>query len=52
LRYRDAGRGAEIDRELLIAGALFAAVVIVGTTLFFALAPTIADLASLYVTTT
>ena len=54
VRYRDAGRGrrAEIDRELLIAGALFAALVVIGTAFFFAFAPAIADLASLYVSTT
>ncbi len=54
VRYRDSGRGrhAEIDRELLIAGALFAALVLIGTAAFFAVAPAIADLASLYVSTT
>jgi hypothetical protein len=54
VRYRDAGRGrrAEIDRELLIAGALFAALVVIGTAFFFAVAPAIADLGSLYVFTT
>jgi len=53
-RYRDAGRGRriEIDRELLIAGGLFAALVVIGTAFFFAVAPAIADLASLYVSTT
>jgi hypothetical protein len=54
VRYRDAGgtRRTEIDRELLVAGALFAALVVVGTAFFFAVAPGIADLASLYVSTT
>jgi hypothetical protein len=54
MRYRDAGVGrrTEIDRELLIAGALFAALVVIGTAFFFAVAPAIADLASLYVSTT
>jgi hypothetical protein len=54
VRYRDASRSrrAEIDRELLIAGGLFAALVVIGTAFFFAVAPAIADLASLYVSTT
>jgi hypothetical protein len=53
-RYRDVGNGrrTEIDRELLIAGALFAALVVIGTAFFFAVAPAVADLASLYVSTT
>jgi hypothetical protein len=54
VRYRETGRGnrAKIDRELLIAGALFAALAIAGTAFFFAVAQRIADLASLYVSTT
>jgi hypothetical protein len=54
VRYRDAGRGrrTEIERELVIASALFAALVVIGTAFFFALAPAIANLASLYVSTT
>jgi hypothetical protein len=54
VRYRDAGHGrrTEIDHELLIAGGLFAALVVIGTAFFFAVAPAIADLASLYVSTT
>lgn len=54
MRYRDAGRGrrTEIERELLIAGALFTALVVIGTAFFFAVASAIADLASLYVPTT
>ena len=53
-RYRDAGgrRRTEIDHELAIAGALFAALIVIGTAFFFAVAPAIADLASLYVSTT
>jgi len=54
VRYRDTGRTrrAGIDRELLIAGALFAALVVIGTAFFFAVAPAIADLASLCASTT
>jgi len=54
VRYRDAGRTrrAELDRELLIAGGLFAALVVIGTAFFFAVAPAIVDLASLYTSTT
>ena len=54
VRYRDTGRSrrGEIERELLVAGGLFAALVVVGTAFFFAVAPAIADLASLYVSTT
>jgi hypothetical protein len=54
VRYRDSARGGQtkINRELLIAGALFVALVIVGTAFFFAVAPTIADLGSLYSPTT
>jgi len=53
VRYRDGGRRrAEIDRELLIAGSLLVALVVIGTAFFFAVAPAIADLASLYVSTT
>ena len=54
VRYRDVSRTrrAEIDHELLIAGGLFATLVVIGTAFFFALAPAIADLASLYVSTT
>jgi hypothetical protein len=37
---------------LLIAGTLFVALVIVGTAFFFAVAPTLADIASFYVPTT
>jgi hypothetical protein len=37
---------------LLILGALFFALVIVGTAFFFAVAPTIADLGALYGPTT
>ena len=44
VRYRDAGRGNnDVDRELLIAGSLFAALVVIGTAFFFAVAPAIAD---------
>jgi hypothetical protein len=53
VRYRDSSRSrGEADHELLIAGALFVALVIVGTAFFFAVAPTLADIASLYVPTT
>jgi hypothetical protein len=54
VRYRNTGRDArtEANRELLVAGALFAALVIVGTAFFFAVAPAIADIASLYTSTT
>jgi hypothetical protein len=54
MRYRNAGRDVrtEANRELLVAGALFAALVIVGTAFFFAVAPAIADIASLYTSTT
>ncbi len=54
VRYRTSGRGGRSNagRELLIAGALFAAVVIAGTAFFYAFAPTIADLASLYISVT
>jgi hypothetical protein len=53
-RYRDAGRSrhTEIERELLLAGALFAALVVIGTAFFVAVAPAIADIASLYVSST
>jgi hypothetical protein len=52
-RFRDSGRGrAAVDHELLIAGALFAALVVVGTAFFFAVAPSIADIATLYAPTT
>jgi hypothetical protein len=54
VRYGDSGRGGQVNenRELLIAGALFVALVIVGTAFFFAVAPTIADLGALYGPTT
>lgn len=53
VRYRDSGRGNRVvDRELLIVGALFATLVVIGTAFFFAVAPSIADIASLYVATT
>jgi hypothetical protein len=54
VRYREIGRRDRVkaDRELLITGVIFAALVIAGTALFFAVAPRIADLASLYVSTT
>jgi hypothetical protein len=54
VRYRDSGRGGQVsaNRELLILGALFVALVIVGTAFFFAVAPTIADLGALYGPTT
>jgi hypothetical protein len=54
VRYRTSGRGgrADANRELLIAAALFAAVVIAGTAFFYAFAPAIADLGSLYVSVT
>jgi hypothetical protein len=53
VRYRDFGRSrGEANRELLIAGALFVALVIVGAAFFFAVAPSLADIASLYVPTT
>jgi hypothetical protein len=52
-RNRDSGRSrGEADHELLIAGTLFVALVIVGTAFFFAVAPTLADIASFYVPTT
>jgi len=46
------GGRSDANHELLIAGALFAALVIVGTAFFFAVAPGIANLGSLYDTTT
>jgi hypothetical protein len=54
VRYGDSGSGGQVsaNRELLILGALFVALVIVGTALFFAVAPTIADLGALYGPTT
>lgn len=54
VRYRDTApvSRVKIDRELLIAGALFAGLVVAGTAFFFAIAPRIADLAALYVSTT
>jgi hypothetical protein len=54
VRYRDNGRDVqtEANRELLVAGALFSALVIIGTAFFFAVAPAIADIASLYTSTT
>ena len=54
VRYRDAGRShrTEIGHELVVAGALFAALVVIGTAFFFAVAPAIANLASLYASTT
>jgi hypothetical protein len=54
VRYRQSGRGSRsgANHELLIAGALFLAVVVVGTAFFFAFAPAIADLGSLYITVT
>ena len=54
VRYRQSGRGGRSDanHELLIAGALFLAVVVAGTAFFYAFAPAIADLGSLYVTVT
>jgi hypothetical protein len=54
VRYRDSARGGrgKPSRELLIAAALFVALVIVGTAFFFAVAPTIADLGALYGPTT
>jgi hypothetical protein len=54
VRYREGGGGHRVraDRELLITGVIFAALVVAGTALFFAVAPHIADLASLYVSTT
>jgi hypothetical protein len=53
-RHPVSGRGgrSEASHELVIAVGLFLAVVIVGTAFFFALAPAIADLGSLYVTVT
>jgi hypothetical protein len=45
-------RRSTARNELLIAGALFVAVVILGTALFIAAAPTIAEIGSLYVTVT
>jgi hypothetical protein len=54
VRYRAAVRAkrAEINRELLMAGAFFAATLIAGTALFFAVAPRIADIAVRYAATT
>lgn len=54
VRYRDTEHvsRAKADRELLSAGALFAALAIAGTAFFFAAAPQIANLAALYVSTT
>jgi hypothetical protein len=54
VRYGDSGSGGQVsaNRELLILGALFVALVIVGTAFFFAVAPTIADLGALYGPTT
>ena len=54
VRYRQSGRGSRADakHELLIAGALFLAVVIVGTAFFYAFAPAIADLGALYIIVT
>ena len=54
VKYPDVHRGDrnETNHELLIAVALFAALVIVGAAFFFAVAPTIADVASLYTPTT
>ena len=54
VRYRDTARGSQIriDRELLVVGTFFAALVVAGTALFFAIAPRIADLAALYGSTT
>ena len=53
VRYRDSGRSrGEVDHELLIAGTLFVALVMIGTAFFFAVAPSLADIASLYVPTT
>jgi hypothetical protein len=53
MRYRDSGRGRSgVNHELPIAAALLAAVVIAGTAFFFTFAPAIADLGSLYVSTT
>ena len=54
VKYRDSRRGGRFDanHELLIAGALLLAVAIVGTAFFFAFAPYIADLGSLYITVT
>jgi hypothetical protein len=54
VRYRDSGRGGRADarHELLIAAALFLAVVIVGAVFFYAFAPAIADLGSLYIAVT
>jgi hypothetical protein len=53
-RYRASARDSRVNvnRELLIVGALFFALVIVGTAIFFAVAPSIADLGSLYGPTT
>jgi hypothetical protein len=54
VRDRQSGRGGRSDanHELLIAAALFLAVVVAGTAFFYAFAPAIADLGSLYVTVT
>lgn len=52
VRRRETSTGVNVARELLIAGALFAALVVIGTAFFFAVAPSIADIASLYVSTT
>ncbi len=51
VRYRDGGH-ADAKHDLLIAAALLLAVVIAGTAFFYAFAPAIADLGSLYVTVT
>ncbi len=54
VRYRDTASVSRVklDRELLICGVLFAGLVIAATAFFFAVAPRIADLAALYVSTT
>jgi hypothetical protein len=54
VRCRETARGnrVNVDRELLMAGAVFVALVIAGTAFFFAVAPRLADIASLYVPTT
>ena len=53
VRHRDSDRSrGEANHELLIASTLFVALVIVGTAFFFAVAPSLADIASLYVPTT
>ncbi|HUC51742.1 MAG TPA: hypothetical protein VMA30_20345 [Xanthobacteraceae bacterium] len=54
VRYREGGGGRRVngDREALTTGVIFAVLAVAGTALFFAVAPRIADIASLYLSTT